>query len=111
MNKIHEQMMNQILGSDLPEPEQELAFAIDTGRKWRFDIAWPEHLLAVEVDGGTWNGGRHVQGKGFENDCIKRNAATLRGWSVFNVTTDMVRDGRAIATIKEAFRRLMEMEG
>jgi hypothetical protein len=23
-------------------------------RKWRFDLAWPELLLAIEVDGGVW---------------------------------------------------------
>ena len=34
---------------DIPEPTRELVFA--PPRKWRFDFAWPEHLVAVEIDG------------------------------------------------------------
>lgn len=55
-------------------------------RKWRFDAAWPEKMIAVEFEGGIWTGGRHTRGKGYENDCEKYNNALLLGWRVFRLT-------------------------
>ena len=51
-------------------------------RRWRFDFAWPEYFLGMEIDGAVWQGGRHVTGAGFTKDCEKFNAATVLGWSV-----------------------------
>ena len=62
-------------------------------RKWRFDFAWPEQKVAVEVDGGTWSGGRHVRAAGYEAYCQKINAAVLLGWRVLRGTGGMVRSG------------------
>ena len=73
-------------------------------RRWRFDFAFP-HLvppLAIEVEGGTWSRGRHTRGKGFENDCIKYNAAAILNWRILRFTGDIVRDGRAIDVIVKA---------
>ncbi len=67
---------------------------------WRFDFAWPDLKLAVEVEGGTWNGGRHTRGKGFEEDCIKYNAAMLLGWNVARFTSGMITSGKALETIE-----------
>lgn len=86
---------------DVRAPEREFRF--HPQRKWRFDFAWPDRKIAVEVDGGTWVGGRHVQGAGFENDCRKMNAAALLGWRVLRFTSNMVLDGEAFSVIEEAF--------
>ena len=61
-------------------------------RKWRFDRAWPAERVAVELDGGTWSGGRHTRGTGYAKDCEKLNTATAMGWAVFRFTGDMLRD-------------------
>jgi len=74
-------------------------------RRWRFDLAWPDLLVACEVEGGTWNGGRHTRGSGFEGDCEKYNAAALLGWLVLRVTGKMVRDGRAERDVLAALAR------
>ncbi len=79
-------------------PERELVF--HPKRKWRFDFAFPEKMIAVEVEGGM--GGRHQRIGGFVGDCHKYNAAALLGWRVFRFTTDMVMDGTAINTIRAA---------
>lgn len=47
-------------------------------RRWRFDFAWPNEKLAVEIEGR----GRHQTFIGFRNDCEKYNAALLLGWRV-----------------------------
>lgn len=61
----------------LPEPVPELAFHPD--RRWRFDWAWPDQRVALEIDGGVWSGGRHTRGAGFREDMEKLSEATARG--------------------------------
>ena len=73
-------------------------------RKWRFDFAWPAHVVALEVDGGAWTGGRHPRGKGFIEDQAKRNAATFIGWRVFNVTHDDIKTGAAFELLTKIFK-------
>jgi very-short-patch-repair endonuclease len=91
-----------IVACGLPEPVEEFRF--DPVRRWRFDFAWPERMLALEIEGGTWSGGRHVRGKGYANDCEKYNAACLAGWRVLRFTSGMVRSGEALAVLAEALR-------
>lgn len=81
----------------LPMPVQEMPFM--DGRKWRFDFAWPEYRIALEIEGGTHIGGRHNRGKGYEADCEKYNCATLAGWAVLRATGDMVKTGMAAAAV------------
>jgi len=78
----------------------EREYYFHPSRKWRFDFAWPALMIAVEVEGGVWSGGRHTRGKGFVEDCIKYNEAALLGWTVFRCTTDMVRSGQAMHYIE-----------
>lgn len=100
MSKLEDTLAFQLRAAGTPEPVRELRFW--PGRKFRLDFAWPSHKLAVEVDGGTWTRGRHVRGRGYENDCIKHNEAQLLGWRVLRFTSAMVNDGRALATIERA---------
>lgn len=79
--------------------EREFKFCAD--RKWRADFRIGTLPLLVEVEGGSWSGGRHVSGVGYRNDCEKYNAAVMRGYAVLRFTADMIRDG-ALATIEEA---------
>lgn len=77
-------LLRQIASAGLPVPVQEHRF--HATRRWRFDLAWPGRMIAVEVDGGVWSGGRHTRGAGFSEDCRKLNAATLLGWRVLRFT-------------------------
>lgn len=70
-------------------------------RKWRFDLAWPERMVALEVEGGVFTGGRHTTPQGFTNDCTKYNTATLLGWRVLRVTGEQVKSGQALTWIEE----------
>lgn len=73
-------------------------------RRWRFDYAWPSIKLALEVEGGTWAGGRHTTGAGYSRDCEKYNEALIIGWRVLRVTTDMIKDGSAADQVGRAMR-------
>lgn len=83
-----------LLGKDLPQHEMEFGFA-KPERAWRLDFAWPERKVAVELEGGTWVGGRHNRGSGFEEDAVKYNAAVLRGWCILRYTTTMLKNDPA----------------
>ncbi len=70
-------------------------------RKWRADFLWGRPaMLLVEVEGGTYSGGRHVRGKGFEEDTVKHNTASLMGYTVLRFTGKQVHSGEAAATIE-----------
>lgn len=69
-------------------PVREYKFC--DGRAWRFDFAWPERLVAIEIEGGIWRNGRHTRGSGFEKDCEKYNAAAIEGWKVLRITKSML---------------------
>lgn len=94
--------------SGLPEPQREFLF--HKKRKWRFDLAWPDLLIAVEVEGGIWTGGRHVRGEGYEADCEKYNEAQLAGWMVLRFTPGMIKRGKAWPVIEKALRRAINGE-
>ena len=90
----------------LPEPKREYRFCV---RRWRFDFFWElrrsdESLrrTAAEIDGGTWMRGRHNRGKGFEEDCRKRNAAALLDIRVLTFTREMVKSLEAAQVTKQA---------
>lgn len=61
-----------------------------SGRRWRFDFAHQASMVAVEINGGVWSGGRHVRGVGYLRDREKINMATELGWRVFELGTGQV---------------------
>ena len=69
-------------------------------RRFRFDFLLAQFALVIEVEGGTWSGGRHTTGAGFRSDCFKYNAALELGYRVLRYTTDMVTRGEAIAQVE-----------
>lgn len=79
-------------------PVRELAF--HPKRRWRFDFAFPDQMVAVEIEGGV--NGRHQRIGGFVGDCYKYNAAVILGWRVLRFTTAMVLAGEAINTTRQA---------
>lgn len=84
--------------------EEEYVFL--KGRRFRFDFAWPKHMIAVEIEGATFVKGRHTSGVGFAKDCEKYNLATLSGWRVYRFTTQMVNDQTAIQFMHKVFIKL-----
>lgn len=119
------QLAVQCVQAGLPEPVREYRFAAEatggTGhdvrrriklagvKDWRFDLAWPEQRIAVEVDGGGWIAGRHSRGAGMEDDCHKLSQAVAWGWRVLRVTPAQVKRGIAVRWCEGAW--LMARQG
>lgn len=70
---------------DLP-PVRECRF--HPTRRWRFDLAWPDLKVAVEVDGIGF-GHQSIAGRKADNE--KQNHAVLDGWSVFRFCTASIK--------------------
>jgi very-short-patch-repair endonuclease len=98
------QLRHDDLAHMVPEPVLEHRF--HPVRRWRFDVAWPDRLLALEVDGGGWIAGHHSRGQGIEDDAEKQSTAVSLGWRVMRLTPRMIRDGRAITLVIAAHQQI-----
>ena len=84
-----------------PRPETEYRFHGE--RRWRFDFAWPTARVALEKEGGIYQGagqrcsccrqpigGAHRSTRGILRDIEKYNAATALAWHVVRQPPDRV---------------------
>lgn len=107
--KLETKVLEAIRSSDLPEPVREYKFH-DT-RRWRFDFAYPNYKVAIEVDGGVYSRGRHTTGKGYTSDQYKGNAAIEDGWVVLHYTTTMISSKEKLEEMVNQIRVVLESRG
>lgn len=108
-------------------PVAEHLFALEAaGRRWRFDWAWIDQRIALEVEGGyamqarckcgqaahcracgrpVMGGGRHTRAAGFLEDMDKYNTAAILGWRVYRQPTKAIASGGAVRLMAEVFKR------
>lgn len=102
-SKLEQDLLKQICLEGLHEGMvRELRF--HPQRRWRLDFAWPDNLLACEVNGGVWTRGRHSRPRGLLNDWEKASEAAILGWRLVIVSGLEVRNGAAIDRIKRALQ-------
>ena len=101
-SEVEEHFLFQIKACGLPTPEREHRF--HPTRRWRFDFAYPDRLLAIEIAGGVWTGGRHTRGSGFTKDCEKYSEAAILGWRILHFTTAQVNSGQAIEMLERCHK-------
>lgn len=87
----------------LPKPEREYRF--HPSRRWRWDFCWPEQMVALEIEGGAFSGGRHTRGPGFQADCEKQSVAAALGWRVLRATAYHVESGQFLEWVRRALER------
>lgn len=76
-------------------------------RQWRFDFAWPERNVALEVEGGIWmrrGFGGHNRGSGMVRDMEKYNEATKLGWKVYRFSSDQMGEVKTAEFLREVLR-------
>lgn len=89
------------LAPDIPTPVREFKF--HPTRKWLCDFAWVDQRLIVEVEGGTYRGGRHTRHAGYRADCEKYNELALAGYKLLRFTGDMLDNpDYVIETVRKA---------
>lgn len=109
-SQLEENLAFQVRVLKLPAPQREYRFAahqvgMGAGVKsrlqaaglkdWRLDFAWPDQMLAVEVEGGGWSGGRHTTGQGFEEDMQKYHHVMRLGWTLYRCDGRLIKSGDA----------------
>jgi very-short-patch-repair endonuclease len=87
--------------ANLPMPVKEYRF--NSVRKWRFDFAYIDKKIAIEIEGGVWIKGRHTRPLGYINDCKKYNKAQLLGWKILRYTPQNIAD--VISDLKYLFKK------
>ncbi len=75
---------------EIQPPQREFKF--HPNRDWRFDYAWPDRKIAVEVQGMP-----HRIRERFLSDVEKLAMAQIYGWRVLLVAGQDVRSGRAVS--------------
>jgi len=74
-------------------------------KRYRADFAQTEAKIILEVQGGTWNRGRHVQASGYARDARKFNLAQFANWQVFLLVSETATDLLVLRQIAEHVRR------
>lgn len=72
----------------LPIPVAEYRFS--PPRKWRFDYAFVDQKVALEINGGLFVRGKHSRGVGQLRDFEKWSEAAAQGWRVIHVPPDQL---------------------
>lgn len=82
-------------------PAQEYRF--HPRRRWRFDFAWAQRKVALEIEGGVWTQGRHTRGQGYLRDLEKYNAAAVIGWRVLRLTPQQIYEINPLVELLQSF--------
>ena len=90
-----------IADAGLPRPEVQWSVVEDDIEIWRLDLAYPEHLVAVEYDGEEFHRLTEAQ---IEHDRRRRRWLRDHGWNVIVVTKDDLRDGHWLTRLREALQ-------
>lgn len=89
----------------MPLPE----YRFNKGRsQHRFDFAWPELMLAVEMEGGVFSNGGHTRGSGYIKNLLKYNLAAELGWLVLRYHETTI---EAIAQVERIYMARMQERG
>lgn len=104
MSDLEDTLIFQLHALGAPEPVREWKF--HPIRRWRFDLAWVDKWIAVEVQGGVWSQGKHGRGSGVAKDYEKLNTAQIMGWKVLQFETSSVNSGEAAIEISDYLERI-----
>ncbi|MEO6126336.1 MAG: type IV toxin-antitoxin system AbiEi family antitoxin domain-containing protein [Ilumatobacteraceae bacterium] len=92
-SELERMVLDEIRKQGLPEPERQFVVQISGFGTVRFDFAWPELMVALEVDHWFWHAGREPSRRDNQRDL----AATAIGWRVVRVEDLDVAEGLPMA--------------
>ena len=70
----------------------ETEYRFDSVRLFRFDIAIPSMMLAIEYEGIFSDKSGHTTAGGYIKDCEKYNLAAVQGWRILRYTGNNYKD-------------------
>jgi very-short-patch-repair endonuclease len=93
---LETRVLRLIVAADLPIPRQQYRVQIQ-GRVFRLDLAYPDRLLGIELDGWEF----HHTRSAFDDDRVRDNLLRLAGWTIHHFTSAMP-DDFIVSTIAAA---------
>lgn len=112
-NELEELFAVHLREAGIPFERQYEFAKEELGRKWAADFWLVDSPILIEIEGGTYTGGKHVRGPGFEKDAEKHAAAARLHYTVIRFTSKQIKtsmseelnmDTIALETAKEAYR-------
>lgn len=93
-------------------PAFEINYRWHSVREWRWDVAFVDDKVAVEIDGVRRDGkGDHQTEKGMTNDYQKVAEGVLWGWTILRFTRTMVASGEAAELTQRVITRQRAQKG
>lgn len=89
-------------------PAWECEYRFDPSMRWRFDFAWVQQKVALEVEGGLWTAGRPTRPAGFIQDLEKYHTALFQGRQVFRVHRGLLQEPAFWQQLKQFLQERME---
>lgn len=99
--ELEDEIFYLLLAAGFEPPVRQ--FKAVKGRRFRSDFAWPEWGIIVEIEGGVYVKGRHVQPQGYTNDVEKYNELILAGYTLIRATSEQARNGQLEQWLNRAF--------
>ncbi|MBM3659047.1 MAG: DUF559 domain-containing protein [Actinobacteria bacterium] len=81
-SELETRVRRVLVDAGLPPPVRQLRVTVE-GRTYFLDLAYPEHHLAIEVDGFDYHRTRDA----FDRDRSRQNDLVGRGWTVLRFTS------------------------
>lgn len=97
---LESRVIEAIERTGLPAPQRQVRFVRAGGRVGYIDLAYPEAMVAIELDGWAEHGLRSA----FDADRIRGNELVLAGWRLLRFTWSMT-DDEICAAISAALTR------
>lgn len=93
---LETRLLRVLLDAGLPHPVPQFEVVAEGGRVGRFDFAYPEAMVLIEVDSERWHLGRQR----FVHDRTRRDRAEAVGWRVLAFTHQhIVREQGFVASV------------
>jgi hypothetical protein len=98
-------VLRALAEAGLPPPVCQHPVVREDGTPAVLDFAWPDQMVALEVDGYRWHGSPAAHAR----DSARANAVAALGWTVLRSTPAEV--SREPAALLQALRRHLRLAG
>ena len=84
-NELEAETRKVLRRAGLPDPVRQFRVVLPSGKERFLDLAYPDLMIAIEVDGYEW----HSTRSDWVADQIRNNELVALGWRIFRVTAEV----------------------
>jgi hypothetical protein len=98
--------LRALTAAGLPPPKQQHRMTLN-GKKVRIDLAYPELMIAIELDSWKYHGGHNLTA--FTDDRARKNDLIALGWAAPSFTESMA-DEYFVSVITQLYEQAIERQ-